>query len=110
MGMSIDEVHVHSIAGYLLIDSAGTKCIISVYMQTQRLNITLPSTIARDLRRTIPARSRSKFIAEALEDKLKRKKNLKRDLIKSLKANRELDKQIMEDFKYADAEALKYIP
>ena len=76
----------------------------------QRINITLPSDLARNFRRTIPTRSRSKFIAQALEEKLKSKKNLKRDLIRSLKANRELDKQIMEDFKYADAEALKHIP
>lgn len=79
-------------------------------MQTQRLNITLPINTARDLRRTIPARKRSKFIAEALDEKLKLKKNLKKELIRSLKANREFDKQIMEDFKYADAETLKYIP
>ena len=83
-------------------------------MQTQRINISLPGDLARDLRRTIPERSRSKFIAEALEDKLKRKKNLKRDLIKSLKLNREFyqkeAKEIEEDFKYADAEVWKKIP
>jgi len=76
----------------------------------QRINITLPDNLAADIRRTIPKRARSKFIAEAVDEKLKRKKDLKKDLIKSLKANRELDRQIMEDFKYADADALKYIP
>ncbi len=67
-------------------------------MQTQRINITLPNDLARDLRRTIPARSRSKFIAQALEDKLKRKKNLKKELIRSLKANRKLYEQVQKDW------------
>lgn len=67
-------------------------------MQIQRINITLPSDLARNLRRTIPARSRSKFIAEALEDKLNRKKNLKKDLIASLKANRKLYEQVQNDW------------
>ena len=70
----------------------------SVYIQTQRLNITLPNDLARDLRRSIPARSRSQFIAQALEDKLKRKKTLKKELIISLKANRKLYKQVQKDW------------
>lgn len=76
-------------------------------MQAQRLNITLPYELARDFKRAIPAKKRSKFIAEALKSKLPRK-NLKRELIKSLEANREyykkVGKEIEEDFKYADAE------
>lgn len=83
-------------------------------MQTQRLNITLPNELARELRRNIPLRSRSKFIAEAVGERLKRKKNLKKDLIKSLKANYEfykkVGKEIEEDFKYADAEVIKRLP
>lgn len=76
----------------------------------QRINIILPDQLARDLRRTIPSRSRSKFIASVLEDKLKRKKNLKRDLIRSLKANRKFYEQIQNDFKYVDAEAFEKLP
>ncbi len=79
-------------------------------MQTTRINITLPKDLARDLRRTIPTRSRSKFIAEALVDKLKRKKNLKKEFEASLRANAELDRQVMEDYKYVDAEAFEKIP
>lgn len=79
-------------------------------MQTQRINITLPTGLARDLRKSIPARSRSKFIAEALEDRLKRKKNLKSDLLRSLKAQEEIISEVREDFRYADAEAFKKIP
>lgn len=79
-------------------------------MQTQRLNITLPRTLARELRKSVPNRSRSKFIAEALNEKLSRKRNLKKEFIRSLKANRDLDKEIMEDFKYVDAEAFEKLP
>lgn len=62
-------------------------------MQTQRLNITLPYDIARDLRQTIPARKRSRFISEAVKDKLDKKMNLKREFIKSLKMNAKLFKE-----------------
>lgn len=67
-------------------------------MQIQRINITLPFDLAQDLRKTIPARSRSNFIAQALEEKLKRKKNLKKDLIRSLKASRKLYEQVQKDW------------
>ena len=73
-------------------------------MQSQRINITLPSDLAADLRRTIPDRSRSKFIAEALRIRLNKKRNLKKELIKSLKANYEFDKKIMQDWKTIEVE------
>lgn len=79
-------------------------------MQTQRINITLPKDLAREFRRAIPDRSRSKFIAEALKQKLQRKSTLKKELIRSLKANRELYKQVQKDFKYVDAEEFEKIP
>lgn len=78
-------------------------------MQTQRLNITLPSDLAFDLRRSIPNRSRSKFIAEALRDKLI-KRSLKGQLKKSAEAQMEIIKEIQEDFLYADTETLQTIP
>lgn len=82
-------------------------------MQAQRLNITLPYELARDFRRVIPVSKRSQFIAEAVKEKLP-KKNLKKELIKSLKANREyyerVGKEIEEDFKYADAEIIERLP
>ena len=70
----------------------------------QRINIILPDQLARDLRRSVPSRSRSKYIASALEEKLKRKKNLKRDFIKSLKANAEYDKLIAKEWKITETE------
>lgn len=77
---------------------------------TQRINISLPKDLARELRRTIPERSRSKYIAEVLREKLIRRKNLKKDFIKSLKAQAKLTKEIQEDFKHVDAEELARLP
>lgn len=82
-------------------------------MQAQRLNITLPYELARDFRRIIPVKKRSKFIADTLKEKLP-KRNLKKELIKSLKANKEfyrkVAEEIREDFKYADAEVWEKLP
>lgn len=79
-------------------------------MQAQRINITLPYELARDLKRIIPAKKRSKFIADTLKARLP-KISLKKELIKNLKVNREyyerVSKEIEEDFKYADAEVLR---
>lgn len=86
-------------------------------MHAQRLNITFPYELAQDLRRTIPVKNRSRFIAQAVSEKLAQKKknrNFRKELIKSLKANydyyQQVGKEIEEDFKYADAEILKKIP
>lgn len=82
-------------------------------MQAQRLNITLPYELARDFKRAIPVKKRSKFIAEAVREKLP-KRNLKKEFIKSLKVNKEyyrkVAKEIREDFKYADAEVWEKLP
>lgn len=72
-------------------------------MQAQRLNITLPYEIARNLKRTIPAKKRSKFIANAVREKLP-KRNLKKELIKSLKINRDFYKKIAEEWKATEIE------
>lgn len=78
-------------------------------MQTQRLNITLPFDLASEFRRSIPNRLRSKFIADALRDKLI-KRDLKQQLRKSAKAQREIIREIQKDFKYADLETLRNLP
>lgn len=86
---------------------------MEVNVQAQRLNITLPYEVARDLKRIIPAKKRSKFIADTLREKLP-KKNLQREWAKNLKANydyyKKVGKEIEEDFKYADAEVIKSLP
>lgn len=73
-------------------------------MQTQRLNITLPENLAKDLRRAVPARKRSRFIAQALDEKLKHKRNLGKELVKSLKANKKFYDQVYEDWKPLEVE------
>ena len=78
-------------------------------MQAQRLNITLPYDLARDFRRVIPATKRSKFIAEAVKEKLTRT-DLKKQLRKSALAQIDIIKEIREDFKYVDAEAWEKLP
>lgn len=79
----------------------------------QRINITLPNDLVRDLKRSVPNGKRSKFVASAIKEKLP-KINLQKELSKSLKANKEfytkVAKEIREDFKYADAENWKKLP
>ncbi len=69
----------------------------------QRINITLPNDLIRDFKRSIPNGKRSKFIAEAISEKLP-KKNLKKELIKSLKANREFYRKVAEEWKATEVE------
>ena len=78
-------------------------------MQAQRLNITLPYELARDFKRTIPAKKRSRFIAESVIEKLT-KTDLKKQLRKSAQAQEKIIKQIQEDFRYADAEIWGRLP
>ncbi len=72
-------------------------------MQAQRLNITLPYELARDFKQAIPVKKRSQFIAEAVRERLP-KKNLKKELIKSLKANRQFYKKVAEEWKATEVE------
>lgn len=69
-----------------------------------RMNITLPQEIVNALRTNVPPRSRSKFIASAVKEKLGKKADIKTEWEKSLKANREYDKQIMEEWSAAEFE------
>lgn len=80
----------------------------SVYMQ--RINITLPDELAREFRRTIPTRKRSRFIAEAVKEKITKKRNLKKEWIKSFEAQKKIIEEIQKDFKYVDSEAFERIP
>lgn len=78
-------------------------------MLAQRLNITLPYELARNLKRCVPLRKRSQFIAQAITEKLT-KADLSKQLRKSALAQREIIKQIQEDFEYADAETWANLP
>lgn len=88
----------------MCIDEAKTCSEWSRTMQAQRLNITLPYELARDFKRVIPAKKRSKFIAEALAKKLVKVKSLKQELIRSLKANRKFDEQVMKEWSATEVE------
>ncbi|MEK7521290.1 MAG: hypothetical protein AAB599_00600 [Patescibacteria group bacterium] len=74
-------------------------------MQYQRINITVPTKLANQLRREIPSRSRSRFIAVAVQGKLNRKKNLKKELIKSYKANAKLYREVNKEWEAIDLES-----
>ncbi len=67
-------------------------------MCMQRINISLPDDLIRDSKRSVPNGKRSQFIAEAVKEKIGKKKNLKKEWIKSLKANRKLYKEIQKDW------------
>ncbi len=64
----------------------------------QRINITLPNDLVRDLKQVIPDGKRSQFIAEAVKEKIGKKKSLKKEWIKSLKANHKLYQEIQKDW------------
>lgn len=72
-------------------------------MQAQRLNITLPYELARDFKRAVPVKKRSKFIAKVLKEKLP-KRNLKKELARSLKINKEFYKKVAEEWKATEVE------
>lgn len=73
-------------------------------MNIQRTNITLPQSVLDQLQMAVPSGKRSKFIAEAITEKLGKKRNLKAELRKSLKANYPLDKEFMEDWAAIEVE------
>jgi len=68
-----------------------------------RLNITLPDTLEEDLKK-IPNKSR--YIATALEEKIKREKrlNLIRELQEGYQATRQEDKEINKEWEAATLE------
>jgi len=75
----------------------------------QRINVILPDELARELKRTIPAGSRSRYIAQTIKEKMKRQ-DLKIQLKKSANAQKAIVREIQEDYKYVDAEEFNKIP
>ncbi|MGI8419974.1 MAG: hypothetical protein ACR2LN_05020 [Candidatus Levyibacteriota bacterium] len=73
-------------------------------MNVQRTNITLPSTVLKQLQLQIPQGKRSMFIAEAITEKLGKKKSREEALKESLKVNYKFDKKIMEDWAVTEVE------
>lgn len=73
-------------------------------MKMQRVNITLPYEILRELQTTIPNGKRSKFIAKVLSEKLTHKKNIRQALKKSLRENKTLYEKAAKEWKYTQSE------
>lgn len=73
-------------------------------MQTQRINISLPTNIIKQLQRAVPFGKRSRFITKILSETLRKKRNIKKELIKSLRANRKFDEAVMEEWSVTEVE------
>lgn len=73
-------------------------------MQTQRINISLPYEIVKQLHIAIPQGKRSQFIANAVSEKLTKKTNIEKELAKSLRANYKLDKEFIKDWSITEVE------
>jgi len=72
-------------------------------MYIQRINITLPIDILKELQKAVPQGKRSKFIADAVFSKLKNK-NIQSELKKSLKRNMEVYAQIDREWQVTELE------
>lgn len=68
-------------------------------MQTQRINISFPTGLLKQLQSEIPQGKRSKFIAKAVSEKLTKKRSVQKELRRSLQINREFYKKEYEDWK-----------
>lgn len=73
-------------------------------MQTQRINITIPNSILRNIQESVPLGKRSEFIAEAVLERLGTTKSADQRLKKSLKENKELYIQVGKDWKATEFE------
>jgi len=73
-------------------------------MQTQRINISLPYDIIKHLNQTVSKGKRSRFIAKAVSEKLEKKRNIQKELIKSLRANRKFDEAVMKEWSVTEVE------
>ena len=73
-------------------------------MQTQRINISLPYEIIKHLNQSISKGKRSRFIAKAVSEKLAKKRNIQKELKKSLAANYDFYKKVAKDWKVTEIE------
>jgi len=75
-------------------------------MQAQRINITLPTTLLKQLQTEIPQGKRSGFVAKAVAEKLakERREAKQKAFAESLKANYEFDKKVMKDWAVTEIE------
>ncbi len=73
-------------------------------MNVQRTNITLPQTVLKQLQTHVPQGKRSMFIAEAITEKLGKKKSREEALQESLKANGAFYKKEAKVWKVTETE------
>jgi metal-responsive CopG/Arc/MetJ family transcriptional regulator len=73
-------------------------------MLTQRINITLPIDLLEQLNTTVPPRGRSKFITNAVTEKLLKNRVIHKELEKSLQLNHKFYEKEYEDWKALETE------
>ena len=73
-------------------------------MSTKRVNISLPVETLEKLKASIPEGKRSRFINEALEEKLEEKASLRESIIRDLKENKWIDEQVMKEWSSTEVE------
>lgn len=73
-------------------------------MQTQRINISLPYEVIKQLNGAVPQGKRSQFIAIAVSEKLIKKRDIEKELSKSLRANYKLDEEFIKDWAAIEVE------
>jgi len=73
-------------------------------MQTQRINISLPYNILKHLNQAVSKGKRSRFIASAVSEKLTEKRDVEKELSKSLKANYNFYKTVAKEWNITEVE------
>lgn len=64
----------------------------------------MPVETLEKLKASIPEGKRSRFINEALEEKLEEKANLRESIIRDLKENKWIDEQVMKEWSSTEVE------
>jgi len=79
---------------------------IAMATESVRLNITLPAELAKELKHITASRKQSKFVAEAVEQKIKelKQKQMEKVLVDGYKASRKEGIAITKDFDSVDLE------
>ena len=74
--------------------------------ESVRLNITLPAELAKELKHITASRKQSKFVAEAVEQKIKqlKQKQMEKELAAGYKATRKEGVEITKEFDSVDLE------
>jgi metal-responsive CopG/Arc/MetJ family transcriptional regulator len=79
---------------------------VAMTTESVRLNITLPADLAKELKHITASRKQSKFVAEAVEQKINqlKQKQMENDLAEGYKATSKEGIEITKDFDSVDLE------